>query len=214
VGNALKVTTRAGCERIARYAFDLARREQRKLVTVVHKANNLKLTEGMFLDTAREVASEYPDIELRDMLADTACSTLVLDPASFDVIVTSNNFGDLLSNIGAAVAGSLGLVGSLNSGAGIHVAEAGHGHAGDLAGHDRVNPIAFLDSVRLLLQAMGHDRAAGAARAALDVARDSGPRTLDLGGSATTTEVVDFICRTARTNLAGETRAEQASRTR
>lgn len=201
VANAVKIATRAGCERIAHYAFALAVREGREHVTVVHKANNLKLTEGLFLSTAMTVAQEYPQIELREMLADTACSTLVTDPGALDVVLTSNTFGDLLSNLGAAVAGSLGLVGSLNSGTGIHIAEAGHGDAGVLAGRDRVNPLAFLDSVRLLLEAMGLRREAVAARAAITQARAAGPRTLDLGGSARASDVVEAVCRSAAQQL-------------
>ena len=198
---AIKVATRAGCGRIVRYAFDLARRESRRRLTLVHKANNLKLTEGMLLEAAREAAAAYPDIHFDDMLADTACSTMVLDPAYFDVVVTSNTFGDLLSNVGAAVAGSLGLVGSLNSGHGIHVAEAAHGDAAELAGLDRVNPVAFLDSIRMLLATMGHAREAKAVDAALCESWRNGPRTLDLGGAARTSEVVAFVCAGAAERL-------------
>jgi isocitrate dehydrogenase (NAD+) len=194
VAQGIKTATRQGCERIARYAFDLARREGRSSVTLVHKANNLKLTEGLFLDVATAVAGDYPEIEFRDMLADTACSTFVLDPEQFDVIVTSNTFGDLLSNIGAAVAGSLGLVGSINSGAGIHVAEAAHGDASQLAGKDQVNPIAFFDSVRLLMAAMGLAAQADRLRRALVTVRRAGPRTLDLGGAAATSDITRAVC--------------------
>jgi len=200
---AIKTATAEGSRRIARYGFDLARRESRKKLTVVHKANNLKLTEGLFLDAARDVAREYPDVIFDDMLADTACSTMVLDPSYFDVIVTSNTFGDLLSNIGAAVAGSVGLVGSLNSGHGIHIAEAAHGDVAQLAGRDQVNPTAFLDSVRLLLEALGYGRRARAIDAALREARHGGPRTLDLGGSARMSEIVAYVCDAAARRLDG-----------
>jgi isocitrate dehydrogenase (NAD+) len=198
---AVKIATRPGCRRIVRHAFELARREYRARVTVVHKANNLKLTEGMLLDIAREQAADYPDIRLDDMLADTACSTMVLDPARFDVIVTSNTFGDLLSNVGGAVAGSLGVIGSLNSGEGIHVAEAAHGDAAELAGLDRVNPVALLDGVRMLLAAMGRSAEASALAGALRDSRAHGPRTLDLGGSARTSELVAFLCERAADRL-------------
>lgn len=197
VAHAVKIATRDGCRRIARYAFDLARRESRHRVTVVHKANNLKLTEGMFLEVATDLAKDYPELTVDDMLADTACAVMVTDPAAFDVVLTSNTFGDLLSGVGAAVAGSLGLVGSLNTGAGVVVAEAGHGSADHLAGSDRVNPVAFLDSVGLLLTALGYGPEGRAATAAVRRARDDGPRTLDLGGTARTSEVTRFVCDTA-----------------
>ncbi|MBF5028534.1 isocitrate/isopropylmalate dehydrogenase family protein [Micromonospora sp. ANENR4] len=194
VAQAVKIATRRGCERIAETAFALARRQDRRKVTLVHKANNLKLTEGLFLEVAREVSGRHPEVAFDDMLADTACSTLVLDPGAFDVILTSNTFGDLLSNLGAAVAGSLGLVGSLNSGTGVHIAEAAHGDAGHLANRRQVNPIAFFESVAMLLSALGEDRRGEAVSAAILAAKKDGPTTLDLGGLATTDAVTDFVC--------------------
>ncbi|MGW7824489.1 isocitrate/isopropylmalate family dehydrogenase [Streptomyces puniciscabiei] len=194
VAQAVKTATRGGCVRITRYAFELARKEKRRRVTLVHKANNLKLTEGMFLSVAREVAREYPDIEFTDMLSDTAASTLVLDPGAFDVIVTSHTIGDILSNLGAALAGSLGLVGSLDSSGDVHVAEASHGSADELAGKDQVNPVAFLRGVVLLLGAIGLADERKRLEQALDQWSQSGARTVDLGGAATTSEVVDTIC--------------------
>lgn len=194
VAQAVKVATRRGCERIARYAFELARRGGRRTVTVVHKANNLKLTEGMFLDTAAAVARSYPGIKLTDQLADTAAATLVLAPETLDVVLTSNTIGDILSSVGAALAGSLGLVGSLNSGDGIHVAEAGHGDAAHLAGLDRVNPVGFLEGIALLLAEIGcPDEASWVSRALVEQRR-TGPSTLDLGGHAGTSQVTAYIC--------------------
>jgi isocitrate dehydrogenase (NAD+) len=194
VAQAIKTASRAGCERIARYAFDLARKHERGRVTLVHKANNLKLTEGLFLAAAAAVSQEYPGIEFTDMLADTAASTLVLDPGAFDVIVTSHTIGDILSNLGAALAGSLGLVGSLDSGASIHVAEASHGSADELAGANQVNPVGFLRGVSLLLGAIGLDGKQQRLDQALDTWCRGGPQTLDLGGTARTSDVVDSIC--------------------
>ncbi|WP_033341511.1 isocitrate/isopropylmalate family dehydrogenase [Catenuloplanes japonicus] len=191
---AVKVATRAGCERIARYAFDLAVREGRSLVSVVHKANNLKLTEGMFLQVAEQVGRDYPQVRVESVLADTACGRMVLSPDSFDVILTSNTFGDLLSSIGAAVAGSPGAVGSLNSGHGAHVAEAAHGDAAELVGRDQVNPLGFFESIRLMLAAAGLPEAARAVGQALATVRDQRLRTLDLGGSARSSEVTEFVC--------------------
>lgn len=193
--HAVKVATRRGCRRIASYAFELARARGRRTVTVVHKANNLKHTEGMFLEVATDVARAFPEIAMTDMLADTAAATLVLDPGAFDVILTSNTIGDILSGVGAAVAGGPGMVGSLNSGERLHVAEAGHGHAGDLAGLDRVNPIAFVESVALLLGALGLAREAHYVAEAVARLRDDGPRTLDLGGHARTSDVTEHLCR-------------------
>ena len=194
VAQAVKTASRGGCERISRYAFELARREKRGRVTLVHKANNLKLTEGLFLSTAREVAQRYPEIEFTDMLSDTAASTLVLDPGAFEVIVTSHTIGDILSNLGAALAGSLGLVGSLDSSGSVHVAEASHGSADELAGKNKVNPVAFLRGVALLLGAIGLDGEQRRLDQALDQWSASGARTVDLGGTVTTSEVVQTIC--------------------
>jgi isocitrate dehydrogenase (NAD+) len=194
VAQAVKVATRRGCERIARYSFELARRCGRRTVTVVHKANNLKLTEGMFLDTTAAVARGYPDIELADLLADTAAATLVLAPETLDVVLASNTIGDILSSVGAAAAGSLGLVGSLNSGDSIHIAEAGHGDVSRLAGQDRVNPVAFLDGIALLLREIGYPCEAAWVSQALGEQRRTGPATLDLGGQAATSEVTAYIC--------------------
>jgi isocitrate dehydrogenase (NAD+) len=191
---ATKVATRAGCERIVEYAFALAEREHRDKVTLVHKANNLKLTEGMFLEVGQQVAARHRGTAFEEMLADTAFSVMVTDPARFDVLVTSNTIGDLLSNLGAALAGSIGLVGSLNSGDGIHVAEAGHGHAGELAGRDLANPTALFEGVRLLLVELGRVAQAGALATALAELRRRGITTFDLGGTATTSEVTESVC--------------------
>ena len=194
VAQAVKVAPRPGCERIARFAFDLAVRQRRGRVTLVHKANNLKLTEGLFLEAAAGIAGEYPDVEFDDMLADTAFSTMVLDPGRFEVVLTSNTIGDLMSNVGAALAGSLGLVGSLNSGYGVHIGEAAHGDAAQLAGRDQVNPIAFLDGVRLLADALGWSAPASAIDEAIRRTRRDGLSTLDLGGTASTTDITEQIC--------------------
>jgi isocitrate dehydrogenase (NAD+) len=198
VAQAVKVASRAGCTRIVRYAFELALAEQRGTVTLVHKANNLKLTEGMLLEAGRQVAADYPDVEFRDMLADTAAAVMVLEPAQLDVVVTTHTVGDILSSLGAALAGSLGLVGSLDTGPGIHVAEASHGSADELAGTDRVNPVAFLRAVALLLAAIGRPSEQRALTAALDRWCSDGPHTIDLGGATRTTEVIDYLCDAVR----------------
>jgi isocitrate dehydrogenase (NAD+) len=194
VAQAVKVVTRPGCERIARYAVAVARAHGRSKITVVHKANNLKLTEGMFLEIAERVVARESELQFEEVLVDTAAARLVLAPGSFDVLLTSNTFGDILSSLGAAVAGSLGLVGSLNSGEGVHIAEAAHGDAAELAGLDRVNPLAFFASIHLLLEALGLARAAGSLGTALRDIRLAGPATLDLGGTASTSQVTDWVC--------------------
>ena len=199
VAEASKIATEQGCARISRFAFDLAQREQREKITVVHKANNLKLTEGMFLRVALEVAQEYPTIACDDLLVDSAASEMILHPGAFDVILTSNTFGDILSNVGAAVAGSLGLVPSLNLGAKVAIAEASHGDAGQLAGTDRVNPIAMIRAAALLLAHIGRHEAAVRIEDAVTEVLAADVRTLDLGGSATTREVTaEVIARMGR----------------
>lgn len=204
VAHAVKVATRAGCERIARFALDLALDRGLGGVTVVHKANNLKLTEGLFLDVAREVALDYRDLVLTDMLADTAASTLVQDPLRFEVLLTSNTFGDLLSNVGAAVEGSVGLVPSLNVGSAVVVAEASHGDAGELAGTGRANPVAMISAAGMLLESLGYRREGAAVRAATLDLRRTGVVTPDLGGAASTAEVTDEVVRGVRERLAVE----------
>lgn len=190
---ALKIATVRGCERIARYAFKLADAEGRGRVTVVHKANNLKLTEGLFLDTALAVARDYPNVVVDDLLADTACGEVVLASERLDVLLANNSVGDILSSVGAAVSGSHALVGSLNEGDGIYVSEAGHGDAGQLAGSDSVNPIAFLDGLRLLLGRLGLQAEGARLERALDGWRREGPRSLDLGGATTTSQVTRYL---------------------
>jgi len=207
VAQALKIATRDGCLRLVRHAFEVARADGRARVTLVHKANNLKLTEGLLLDSAREVAAEFPGIEFRDMLSDTAAATMVLAPEQFDVLVTTHTVGDILSSLGAALAGSLGLVGSLDSGHGIYVAEAGHGSADELAGSGRVNPVGFLRGVALLLAAIGRGADEQALTAALDAWSAAGPRTIDLGGAASTADVVDHICAEVGTRRTATARA-------
>lgn len=202
VAQAAKVATRAGCERIARYAFGLARAQGRRRVTVVHKANNLKLTEGMFLDVAREVAAEFPEVQVDDMIADTACGSMAVAPETFDVVLASNTFGDLLSSIGGAAAGSLGTLASANHGNGVLVTEAAHGSADALAGTGRANPLAMIGALELLLEGMRMPREAAAVRAAVREACRSGAVTPDMGGTATTGEVVAEVRRRAARTLA------------
>jgi 3-isopropylmalate dehydrogenase len=183
-----KATTQ-GCRRIAVAAFELARRRRRH-VTAVHKANVLRIFSGMFLDQAASVAREYPDVTFDTAIVDAMAALLVRRPASFDVVVTTNMFGDILSDEAAELSGGLGLAASLNVGDRHAVAQAAHGSAPDIAGQDRANPVAFLESVAMLLLHLGA-RAGGSAcadagahlRSAIDrLLAQPHTRTVDLGG--------------------------------
>ena len=183
----IATVTRAGSERVARYAFELARSTGRKKVTIVHKANILKSTSGLFLKVAREVAAEYPDIEAQDMIVDNCCMQLVMRPEQFDVLVTTNLFGDIISDLCAGLIGGLGLTPGANIGKDAAIFEAVHGTAPDIAGQGKANPCALLLGAGQMLDHLGMaehaERLRGAIVATLE-ARDS--LTGDLGGSGTT----------------------------
>ena len=156
------VVTRSGCERIARYAFELARREGRKKVTIVHKANILKFVSGMFLDVSREVAADYADIESEEMIVDATCMKLVMNPWQFDVIVTTNLFGDIISDLCAGLVGGLGLAPGANIGEDAAMFEAVHGSAPDIAGQKIANPCALMLGAAQMLSHLGmEDRTVG-----------------------------------------------------
>jgi isocitrate dehydrogenase (NAD+) len=186
--------TRKGSERIVRYAFDLARRNGRKKVTVVHKANILKSTSGLFLKVAREVAAQYPDIACNELIVDNCCMQLVMKPEQFDVIVTTNLFGDIISDLCAGLVGGLGLAPGANIGADAAIFEAVHGSAPDIAGKGIANPCALLLGAAQMLDHLelpgDANRLRGAIRATLE-ARDR--VTPDLGGSGTTATFADAI---------------------
>lgn len=189
------VVTRTGCERIVRFAFDLARRAGRKKVTVVHKANILKDVTGMFLRVAHEVAREYDDIESNDLIVDNACMQLVMRPEQFDVIVTTNLFGDIISDIGAGLVGGLGLAPGANIGEKTAMFEAVHGSAPDIAGQGIANPCALLLGAAQMLEHLDdHDRARRLRRAIAEVIEAGDRTTPDLGGSGTTESFTDAIC--------------------
>jgi 3-isopropylmalate dehydrogenase len=186
---AVRKITRQGCTRIAESAFALAMR-RRKKVTAVHKANVLRVSEGLFLECVRAVAARYPQVQYDERIVDAMTALLVRDPRPFDVIVTTNMFGDILSDLASEIAGSLGLAASLNAGADHAVAQAQHGSAPDIAGQDRANPASLIGSAAMLLAWLGERRrnetlarAAAAIEAALDRAiADPQSRTRDLGG--------------------------------
>ena len=180
-------TTRRGSERIVRYAFDLARRTGRKKVTVVHKANILKSTSGLFLKTAREVAQQYPEIQCNELIVDNCCMQLVMKPEQFDIIVTTNLFGDIISDLCAGLVGGLGLAPGANIGTEAAIFEAVHGSAPDIAGKGIANPCALLLGAAQMLDHLGQPQDAERLRKAIVAtleARDS--LTPDLGGEGNT----------------------------
>ncbi|MBT8060344.1 MAG: isocitrate dehydrogenase [Gammaproteobacteria bacterium] len=188
------IITRKGSERVARYAFELARQEGRRKVTLVHKANILKAVSGLFLAVAREVAESYPDIECEEMIVDATCMKLVMDPHRFDVIVTTNLFGDIISDLCAGLVGGLGLAPGANIGEEAAIFEAVHGSAPDIAGQKIANPCALLLAGGQMLSHLGmHDRATRL-RAAITDTIGAGDRvTPDLGGSGNTRGFADAI---------------------
>ncbi|ALA85504.1 isocitrate dehydrogenase [Stenotrophomonas maltophilia] len=179
--------TRKGSERIVRYAFELAKSTGRKKVTAVHKANIIKSTSGLFLNVAREVAAQYPDIEFQEMIVDNCCMQLVMRPEQFDVIVTTNLFGDIISDLCAGLVGGLGLAPGANIGKDAAIFEAVHGTAPDIAGQGKANPCALLLAAAQMLDHIGQPENAARLRKAIVAtmeAKDS--LTGDLGGTGTT----------------------------
>ena len=192
----IKVITRKGSERIHRYAFDLARRERRKKVTCVHKANIMKKTDGLFLSVFRDVAKEYSEIEAQDMIVDNTCMQLVTKPHQFDIIVTENLYGDILSDLCAGLIGGLGLAGGANIGKEAAVFEAVHGTAPDIAGQNKANPTALLFSAVMMLRHMELVKEGNRLHDAISkVYREGKHLTGDVGGKATTAEFTEAVVR-------------------
>ncbi|GGI54927.1 isocitrate/isopropylmalate dehydrogenase family protein [Oxalicibacterium solurbis] len=195
VAMATGINTRAGSRRIARFAFDYAVRNQRRKVTIVHKANVLKALTGMFLETAKEVGLDYADrLEYDDRIVDACAMQLVLNPWQFDVIVSTNLFGDILSDQIAGLVGGLGMAPGANIGEDAAIFEAVHGSAPDIAGKGLANPSALLLAGALMLDHVGKPAQAQKLRDAIDavLATDSG-RTADLGGGASTSKFGDLL---------------------
>jgi isocitrate dehydrogenase (NAD+) len=179
------VVTRSGSERILRYAFEFARKHKRKKVTIVHKANILKFTGGLFLDTGRAVAAEYPDIEMNDKIIDNMCMQLVMNPHQFDVIVTTNLFGDILSDLCSGLVGGLGLAPGANIGYTVALFEAVHGSAPDIAGKNIANPCALILAGAMLLHHLGEVDAANRVKEAVaQVLKEGIHLTRDLSPSS------------------------------
>ena len=193
--HSVKIITRLKSERIIRKAFDYALDNNIDKVTVVTKANIMKLTDGLFLKVAREVALDYPSIKLDEILIDNMCMQLVMRPEQYNVIVTSNLYGDILSDLGAGLIGGLGLVAGANIGKDIAIFEAVHGTAPDIAGKGYANPIAMLLSSAMMLDYLGENNAAERLRNAIDVVlRDKTNRTRDLKGTASTSYFSEKLC--------------------
>ncbi len=195
VAESVMLITRFASERICRYAFDYAVENGRKKVTLVHKANILKTTQGLFLEVGREVAKNYADaIEFEDRIVDATAMQLVLDPYQFDVIVTENMFGDILSDLAAGLVQGLGFAPGVNIGKNLAIFEAVHGSAPDIAGRGIANPSALLLAACLMLEHLGQNETAARIRRALKTVVQEGKTvTGDLGGTASTTAFADAI---------------------
>lgn len=190
------IITRFGAERICRCAFEYARANGRKKVTLAHKANILKYTQGLFLDVGREVAKEYPDIEFEDRIIDATAMLLVLDPYQFDVLVMENMFGDILSDLMAGLVGGLGFAPAGNIGTDAAMFEAVHGSAPDIAGQGVANPTGLLMSACMLLDHVEQEDVATRIRAAVDhVIMGETHRTVDMGGNAGTKQYTEALVR-------------------
>jgi isocitrate dehydrogenase (NAD+) len=194
VVESIKVITEKASTRIARYAFEFARREGRRKVTAVHKANIMKLSDGLFLDCFRKVAADYPEIEADDKIVDNACMQLVMRPEQFDIMLLENLYGDIVSDLCAGLIGGLGLVPGANIGELGAVFEAVHGSAPDIAGQGIANPTALLQSGILMLRHLGEREAADRVeKAMLKVYTDGRVRTRDVGGTSHTDEFAHAV---------------------
>jgi homoisocitrate dehydrogenase len=190
---AQRVISVAGSARITRWAIDYARRHGRRRITIVHKANVLRETCGLFRETALAVLEDAPEIAVDELLIDTAAYHLIRDPERFDLIVTTNLFGDILSDAASAWGGGLGLAASANLGARGAIFEPVHGSAPDIAGRGIANPLAAISAAALMLDHLGEQRLAQRVRAAIDAVLRSGIWTPDLGGSATTADLTNAV---------------------
>ena len=190
------IVTRFGAERVCRYALEYARRHGRRKVTLAHKANILKYTQGLFLDVGREVAADYPDIEFEDRIIDATAMYLVLNPYGFDVLVMENMFGDILSDLMAGLVGGLGMAPAGNIGPSEAVFEAVHGSAPDIAGRGIANPSALMLAACAMCDHIGQPATAARIRRAMREVLDRRETvTGDVGGSASTKEYAQAVIR-------------------
>lgn len=196
VSQSIKVITQHASARIGRFAFEYARKHGRKRVTAVHKANIMKLSDGMFLESIGEVAKEYPEIKFDDVIVDALCMKLVMDPNQFDILVLSNLYGDIVSDLAAGLVGGLGVVPGANIGINAAVFEAVHGSAPDIAGKGIANPSALVFSGVLMLRHLNEDAAADRIMNSIrKVFKEGTHVTRDLGGNASTEEFADEVIR-------------------
>jgi isocitrate dehydrogenase (NAD+) len=199
VVESLKIITEKASTRIARFAFEYARRENRKKITAIHKANIMKLSDGLFLECFRKVAAEYSEIEADDKIVDNTCMQLVMKPQQFDVLLLENLYGDIVSDLAAGLVGGLGVVPGANIGELGSVFEAVHGSAPDIAGKNVANPTALLKSAIMMLRHLGERDAAALIERAVHQTLDAKQvRTRDLGGTASTTEYTEAIVTTMK----------------
>jgi isocitrate dehydrogenase (NAD+) len=193
----LKIITERASTRVARFAFDYARKFGRKKISAVHKANIMKLSDGLFLTSVRKVAAEYPELEYREIIVDNACMQMVLNPNQFDVLLLTNLYGDIMSDLAAGLVGGLGVVPSGNIGETVAVFEAVHGTAPDIAGKNIANPTALLMSSIMMLRHIDElDAAKRVEDALFKVYREGKSLTRDVGGAASTTEFTDNLIST------------------
>jgi isocitrate dehydrogenase (NAD+) len=196
VVESLKIITERASTRIAEFAFSYARRHRRRKLTAVHKANIMKLGDGLFLNSVRRVAHDHTDIQYEERIVDATCMHLVLHPEQFDVLLLPNLYGDIVSDLCAGLVGGLGVVGAANLGHEVAVFEAVHGSAPDIAGKGIANPTALLLSAVLMLEHLGdHAAAERVMQGVTRVLTTTEIRTRDLGGTASTTEYADAVCR-------------------
>lgn len=191
----IAVVTKRASEKIIRASFEYAKNHNRKKVTLVHKANILKFTCGLFLEVGQEVANDYPDIEFEDLIVDNMAMQMVMRPEQFDVIVTTNLFGDILSDLASGLIGGLGVTGAANIGDDAAMFEAVHGSAPDIAGQNKANPIAFLLSSLMMLEHIGEPSIAANIRQAVhETLADKSVCTPDIGGKGTTETFTQAVC--------------------
>jgi isocitrate dehydrogenase (NAD+) len=200
VVESLKIITEKASTRIAKFAFEYARTHNRKRVTAVHKANIMKMSDGLFLQCFRNIAEQYPNIQADDRIVDNLCMQLVIDPNQFDILLLENLYGDIVSDLAAGLVGGLGVVAGANIGENGAVFEAVHGSAPDIAGQNKANPLALLQSAVLMLQHIGEMDAARRVKNAIVKVLASGPehRTRDIGGRGSTADFTAAMCETLR----------------
>jgi isocitrate dehydrogenase (NAD+) len=194
VVQSIKVVTEAACRRFFRFAFEWARAAERKTIHCVHKANILKLADGLFLEMFRSTAREFPEFQTREFIVDNCCMQMVLRPQQFDVLVMGNLYGDLVSDLGAGVVGGVSATAGINIGEGVRVYESFHGGSRESVGVDRANPLPLLLPAVDMLESVGQAETARRILAAVETVLTEGQvRTPDLGGHATTTEMAEAI---------------------